>query len=662
MIAPALLLRQAALAAALAAGDPPAETFHDTVVVVAERGPEILSEVPAAVSVLRREEVALRPAQTLAEWVDGLPGFQMLYAADFGGTPILSARGFFGGGEAEYVQLRVDGVPLYDPESGLADWRRLRTESIAGLEALHGAASSLYGDTALAGVIDVRTRQASSEDAHAAASLGSFTTAAFDGAVGWNRGARWRLGGNASRTDGFRALTDAQDGLAELAVDGDAGGGAWNATAGFASRRRRDGGPLPLEELVRRPRHADPRFAGDLDRSDRSWASLRWQRGGFAALGHALRRDGDTVRTLLLLPELADTAHRELETGVLGATLEQEIEFRLASRQARLRAGAEGGRETLRSRYLDPTSDDELSAVDAERRRLGLYATGGFDALDRLRLVAGARWDRVDDRGGGERQSHEAWSPRLGVVWQVERGASGETSLFVQASRAFKTPTLDQLFDPRPFPDSAGGSFHISNAELAPQRARTREAGARGERRVARWQLTVYRTAVEDEIDFDPETFTYRNIGASTHDGVEAGLALRQDRRLRPSLTYTWTKVTPDGGENAGFQLKNIPRHLLRLGLQADLGRLWSGDLRASWIAGRFLDDRESVPLDDIWVLDLRVRRVLERGSLYLDVLNLTDRSYAALGYVLQNAAGEAVPLALPATGIAARAGFDLRF
>ena len=210
MIVPALLLRQAALAAALAAGDPAAETFHDTVVVVAERGPEILSDVPAAVTVLRREDVALRPAQTLAEWVDGLPGFQMLYAADFGGTPILSSRGFFGGGEAEYVQLRVDGVPFYDPESGLADWRRLRTESIAGLEALHGAASPLYGDTALAGVIDVRTRQASSEDAHAAASLGSFATAAFDGAVGWNRGARWRLGANASRTDGFRALTSEQ--------------------------------------------------------------------------------------------------------------------------------------------------------------------------------------------------------------------------------------------------------------------------------------------------------------------------------------------------------------------------------------------------------------------------------------------------------------------
>jgi hypothetical protein len=32
------------------------------------------------------------------------------------------------------------------------------------------------------------------------------------------------------------------------------------------------------------------------------------------------------------------------------------------------------------------------------------------------------------------------------------------------------------------------------------------------------------------------------------------------------------------------------------------------------------------------------------------------------LGYVLQNAAGEATPLARPAAGIATRAGFDLRF
>jgi len=45
-------------------------------------------------------------------------------------------------------------------------------------------------------------------------------------------------------------------------------------------------------------------------------------------------------------------------------------------------------------------------------------------------------------------------------------------SVFLQVSRAFKAPTVDQLADARPFPDFAGGTFVISNPLLAPQRAR----------------------------------------------------------------------------------------------------------------------------------------------------------------------------------------------
>jgi hypothetical protein len=61
-------------------------------------------------------------------------------------------------------------------------------------------------------------------------------------------------------------------------------------------------------------------------------------------------------------------------------------------------------------------------------------------------------------------------------------------------------------------------------------------------------------------------------------------------------------------------------------------------------------------------VLDLRLRRELRRGGIYLDLLNLTDRAYAALGYVLTDLSGQEVPLAIPAPGFGARAGFDLRF
>jgi len=36
---------------------------------------------------------------------------------------------------------------------------------------------------------------------------------------------------------------------------------------------------------------------------------------------------------------------------------------------------------------------------------------------------------------------------------------------------------------------------------------------------------------------------------------------------LRPFVSYAWRRVVAREGEDAGRQLKNVPRHLLRAGL-----------------------------------------------------------------------------------------------
>lgn len=138
----------------------PELAVSDSIVVVAERGPATLATVTSAVSVLDREEIERRPADDLAELLASLPGFALYFAEPWASAPpMASARGFFAAGEAEYVQLRVDGVPVYDPESGIADLRRVRAGDVERVEALRGPASALYGDTALGGVIEVFTRR-----------------------------------------------------------------------------------------------------------------------------------------------------------------------------------------------------------------------------------------------------------------------------------------------------------------------------------------------------------------------------------------------------------------------------------------------------------------------------------------------------------------------
>jgi hypothetical protein len=83
-------------------------TFRTDVVVTAERGATEQVWVPAATVAVDAATLRTYPALTLAEFLSFVPGFRVQQPALFAGRPVVSARGFFGGGEAEYVALLVD--------------------------------------------------------------------------------------------------------------------------------------------------------------------------------------------------------------------------------------------------------------------------------------------------------------------------------------------------------------------------------------------------------------------------------------------------------------------------------------------------------------------------------------------------------------------------
>lgn len=675
-------------------GSAPAPVRFEATIVVAERAPRRASEIPAAVSTLERSEIERRPAASLAELVDSLPGVLVVHGgADAGGPPMASARGFFGGGEAEYLQLRVDGVAVADPETGLADWRALRALSIERVEALRGPAAAVYGDTALGGVVEVVTRRRAGDGERGVATLsaGSFDAAAADALVWLGRpGDRLsaRLAGTWAESDGWREHAASVERGVELGldlpsdgVDAAAGRPGWRLDLAVHERERDEPGPLGELELERAPRSSGERFRFDVDRARRRRAALvfdgaapsRALDGTWRVALASATRDADAVRTLLLAPELGDRRRRDTDTEAWSLTAESDLRLG-ADGLAHL--GADGARERLRTGYRPVDEDGVAGAEDAaarvERRRSALFAGGSFGVGSRLRLVAGGRWDRIEDlERGGARLREDAWSPRLGATVDLGRDWIG----FVQAARAFKAPTPDQRFDPRPFPDFAGGSFTISSPDLVAQRARTLELGVRRSTGAMRAEGVAYRIEMEREIDFDPATFRYANLGATVHDGLEAALDWRGDAmgdRLagpRASLSYSWTRVEPRQGERRGRQLKNVPRHRLRAAAGADWGRAWSLDLAATWLAGRYLDDAERFPVEDAATADLRLERrfssSVARGGGWrarLDLLNLTDERWVAVGYVLTDFEGVDRPLQFAAAGRAIRVGVELGF
>jgi len=143
---------------------PPPPVVKAEIVVTPERGATERDAVAASVSVVTREQLDAMPAHSLAEVVNAVPGVTMYFDDASAGAPMITARGFFGGGENEYVKLLVDGIPAGDVDSGLIDWRHIRVADIERIEVLRGPGSSLYGDSAIGGVISVFTRGATGDD------------------------------------------------------------------------------------------------------------------------------------------------------------------------------------------------------------------------------------------------------------------------------------------------------------------------------------------------------------------------------------------------------------------------------------------------------------------------------------------------------------------
>jgi vitamin B12 transporter len=112
------------------------------------------TELVEAVGTTRRigrAEIEARSARTLDEALRLMPGIYVRTGGD--GTPRIDVRGF----RARHVLLLVNGVPANSTADGQFDPARLSTDAIREIKVSYGSSSVLYGDNALAAVIEITT-------------------------------------------------------------------------------------------------------------------------------------------------------------------------------------------------------------------------------------------------------------------------------------------------------------------------------------------------------------------------------------------------------------------------------------------------------------------------------------------------------------------------
>ncbi len=125
----------------------------DPVVVTATKTPHRLSDSPVITELITREEIEATGAENVGEVLEYKSG--VIIHRDGHGDGV-QLQGL----DSEYVLILIDGEPQIGRIAGKLDLARLSIENVERIEIVKGATSSLFGNAALAGVINIITRKA----------------------------------------------------------------------------------------------------------------------------------------------------------------------------------------------------------------------------------------------------------------------------------------------------------------------------------------------------------------------------------------------------------------------------------------------------------------------------------------------------------------------
>lgn len=618
---------------ALAADDSPA-----VLVVTGSRTPLPAATVPASISLIDRETIDRRQSVFAADLLRDVPGVAVSRTGGVGAQTQLRIRG----AEANHLLVLIDGVEANDPAGNDEfGFEQLTTADIERIELVRGPQSALWGSDALAGVLNIVTRQPGEDLAgRGFAEGGAFGTSFFGGNVGGTVGGV-RMGLSASRfdTDGVNSSRTGEenDGYRNTSGTFTLGGSPTEALdLGFVARytdARKEFDGIDFgsfdDDFNFVPGTGLP--ADDGSRSDTAYGYLRG--GGTLRLlnGRWTQRLNATWTTTDTETVDGFATRRETAADKYGLYYQSTINLQgdPASGTGHSLTGAID-QEWTEFRQRGPGEPPFDPDQDQDLRITGLVAEYLLRPIDPLVIALAARRDDYD-------AFDDATTWRAAAGWTF---AGTGTRVRTGYATGQKAPTFTERFGF--FPNQ-----FVGNPDLEPESSRGWEAGVDQpllDRRVL-FTATYFRATLEDEIDgianCDPDTFvcTAVNLGGeSRRRGLETGITASVTPAIRIAASYTYTDSRqPAGGSGELVSEVRRPRHAGSANLAYQLvGGRAELSTNAAYVGSRtdvFFDPAGSTPetvdLGAYWLVDVTAAwKLTPQLTAYARVENLLDEDY----------------------------------
>ncbi|WP_162915818.1 TonB-dependent receptor plug domain-containing protein [Paraflavitalea soli] len=643
-----LLTLSALLAAMYAqAQDSTQSKAMDEVVVTATKYPKKTSETGKVITVITRAQLDRSTGKDLSQLLNEQTGISVNGANS---NPGKDKSIYLRGAKADYTLIMIDGVPIYDAtgSSSNFDFRLLPVDNIERIEILKGSQSTLYGSDAIAGVINIITRQGGGNkliSPFLTATYGSYETRKINAGIsGGGDLASYNVGYTHYKTDGISESTDKAN-TSKFDKDGYEQN-SFIANFGFKVKNIAKITPY-LRYSKYNGRLDSDAFADDKDytynlknlqtgiRNEFTLGQVKlnllynytlternyfndslmkespydgYSTGYYKGKEHFI----DAYVHVPILSSLSFTGGVDYRNGVTDVTTAGIYKFDLMP--GVIAKGSYGS---------------TINSDSAKQNQVGVYGAFAFTDKSGFNIEAGGRFNHHSVYGNNG-------------VFNVNPSflLNRQFKIFANVSTAYKVPTLYQLYSEYQNPFTA----------LDPEKAITYEGGVQyfSTNNLVNARVAVFKRDVKDAIVFytDPNTFAnyYINQDKQKDWGfeIEPTFNFRNKGQLILSYAYVDGKVTTKNGakDTSYFNLLRRPKSIFGATVNYHITRALFASAGVQSFGKRSDIDFSTFPssitnLKAYTLVNFYAEyQLIKALKLFIDVKNITNTSYVeVLGY-----------------------------
>ncbi|BBO82299.1 TonB-dependent receptor [Desulfosarcina ovata subsp. sediminis] len=599
-------------------------TKLDQIVVTGTRTAHALKDAPVETTLITREDIEQSNAQTVSDLLKTIPGLSIGRSNDLVGAASSSAtmRGLsFNEG---YGLILIDGqrVQGSTQSGGHGEYaiglNQIPVSMIERIEIVKGPSSVLYGSDAMAGVINIITRK-----------IPSKATSGASAKYGWYKMKDQVRDGVVSKPsdDGHHRNTRAFNAYTGNKIN-DRMGFLLNYSHEYSERNSsspydcvRDSGMGKFDVVF----------------SDKVSA---WVKGEISAFSRESDPDRteDSYRISVGMDFDPSENHRLMfkgyhylddfssssSSGQMGYD-QGELQYTWYTGAGHvLTAGTEFQRQGLDYSMTSTSSETSVTTkttVDEDVDTFSVYLQDEWTLFKKLVLVPGVRYDDHSTFGG-------SFNPKLNVLYHLREN----TSLRASVGKAFKSPTIRQLYYDEPWKH---GSYYImSNPDLDPEESIGYSAG------IEQWlfdnkgmiNVTYFRNEIDDmvlrystgELYQGCDLRTFKNVDEAMTQGVEVTVQFYPTDSFSLTAGYAFTDSED---KSTGNELTYTPEHAFTISPAYEYtpwGLGASGTLE--YASDQYTDTDNTTIQEAHTVVDVKIfKRLSKQSKLTFEVDNVFD-------------------------------------